>query len=180
MSAAAAERQLAALGYQAPASALSHLAALANQSTRRGRVQAILLPTLLDWLSDTPDPDAGLLQYRRLSEALVDQRWFLGTLRDESAVAKRLMHVLGTSAYVPDLSLRAPEVIQAYADGPSGPKLLDVEPEGWPGPWWPRRAGSPIRPRPSPRRAPCAAASWPGSPRRTCSGCSTCARCVRR
>ncbi|CAJ1582118.1 bifunctional [glutamine synthetase] adenylyltransferase/[glutamine synthetase]-adenylyl-L-tyrosine phosphorylase [[Mycobacterium] wendilense] len=130
MSAAAAERQLAALGYQAPASALSHLAALANQSTRRGRVQAILLPTLLDWLSDTPDPDAGLLQYRRLSEALVDQRWFLGTLRDESAVAKRLMHVLGTSAYVPDLLLRAPEVIQAYADGPSGPKLLDVEPEG--------------------------------------------------
>ncbi|MDT5161227.1 MAG: [glutamine synthetase] adenylyltransferase / [glutamine synthetase]-adenylyl-L-tyrosine, partial [Mycobacterium sp.] len=42
---------------------------------------------------------------------------------------KRLMHVLGTSAYVPDLLLRAPEVIQLYADGPNGPKLLDVEPE---------------------------------------------------
>lgn len=130
MSADAAERQLAALGYQAPASALSHLAALSNQSTRRGRVQTILLPTLLDWLSDTPDPDAGLLQYRRLSEGLGEYRWFLATLRDESAVAKRLMRVLGTSAYVPELLLRAPEVIQAYADGPSGPKLLDVDPEG--------------------------------------------------
>ena len=130
MSAEAAERQLAALGYQSPQSALTHLAALANQSGRRGRVQSVLLPTLLDWLSDTPDPDAGLLQYRRLSESLAEQRWFLSTLRDEGAVAKRLMHVLGTSAFVPDLLLRAPEVIQAYADGPTGPKLLEVEPEG--------------------------------------------------
>jgi [glutamine synthetase] adenylyltransferase / [glutamine synthetase]-adenylyl-L-tyrosine phosphorylase len=129
MSAEAAERQLAALGYQAPRSALTHLAALTNQSGRRGRVQAVLLPTLLDWLSDTPDPDGGLLAYRRLSEAMAEQRWFLATLRDESAVAKRLMRVLGTSAYVPDLLLRAPEVIQAYADGPTGPKLLDTDPE---------------------------------------------------
>ncbi|GFG75498.1 bifunctional [glutamine synthetase] adenylyltransferase/[glutamine synthetase]-adenylyl-L-tyrosine phosphorylase [Mycobacterium botniense] len=128
MTPAAAERQLAALGYEGPQSALSHLAALIGQSGRRGRVQAVLLPKLLDWLSDTPDPDGGLLAYRRLSEALAGQRWFLPTLRDESAVAKRLMRVLGTSAYVPELLMRAPEVIQQYGDGPSGPKLLDVEP----------------------------------------------------
>jgi glutamate-ammonia-ligase adenylyltransferase len=127
---AAAERQLAALGYEGPQSALTHLAALVNSSGRRGRVQAVLLPRLLDWLSDTPDPDSGLLAYRRISEALADQRWYLSTLRDESAVAKRLMRVLGTSAFVPDLLLRAPEVIQQYADGPTGPKLLDVDPEG--------------------------------------------------
>jgi glutamate-ammonia-ligase adenylyltransferase len=129
MTAEAAERQLAALGYQSPGSALTHLAAMANQSGRRGRVQSVLLPTLLDWLSDTPDPDGGLLAYRRVSEALIEQRWYLSTLRDESAVAKRLMHVLGTSAYVPELLMRAPEVIQSYADGPTGPKLLDVEPD---------------------------------------------------
>ncbi|HEV7418266.1 MAG TPA: bifunctional [glutamine synthetase] adenylyltransferase/[glutamine synthetase]-adenylyl-L-tyrosine phosphorylase [Mycobacterium sp.] len=126
---AAAERQLAALGYEGPQSALTHLAALTSHGGRRGRVQRVLLPTLLDWLSDTPDPDAGLLAYRRLSDALSDQRWFLSTLRDEGAVAKRLMRVLGTSAFVPDLLLRAPEVIQQYADGPQGPKLLEVEPE---------------------------------------------------
>ena len=51
------------------------------------------------------------------------------TLRDEGAVAKRLMRVLGTSAYVPELLMRAPEVIQHYADGPNGPKLLEVEPD---------------------------------------------------
>src|SRR6185312_10974180 len=129
MSPQAAERQLAALGYQAPQNALTHLAALTGASGRRGRVQSVLLPTLLDWLSATPDPDSGLLSYRKLSEALADQRWFLSTLRDEGAVAKRLMHVLGTSAYVPELLIRAPEVIQQYADGPAGPKLLDVATE---------------------------------------------------
>ena len=129
MTPAAAERQLAALGYEAPQSALTHLSALINQSGRRGRVQSVLLPRLLDWLSDTPDPDGGLLAYRRISEAMVVHRWYLSTLRDKPAVAKRLMHVLGTSAYVPDLLMRAPEVIQNYSDGPSGPKLLDVDPE---------------------------------------------------
>jgi glutamate-ammonia-ligase adenylyltransferase len=130
MSPVAAERQLAALGYEGPQSALTHLAALVNASGRRGRVQAVLLPRLLDWLSDTPDPDSGLLAYRRISEALSDQRWYLSTLRDESAVAIRLMRVLGTSAFVPELLMRAPEVIQQYADGPTGPKLLDVDPDG--------------------------------------------------
>ncbi len=128
MSPEAAERQLAALGYEGPQSALTHLSALVNAGGRRGRVQAVLLPRLLDWLSDTPDPDGGLLAYRRISEALSDQRWYLATLRDESAVAKRLMRVLGTSAYVPELLMRAPEVIASYADGPAGPKLLDTDP----------------------------------------------------
>jgi glutamate-ammonia-ligase adenylyltransferase len=129
MSAEAAERQLAALGYESPHNALTHLGALVNSSGRRGRVQSVLLPRLLDWLSNTPDPDGGLLAYRRVSEALVDQRWYLSTLRDESAVAKRLMRVLGTSAFVPELLMRAPEVIGQYADGPTGPKLLDVDPD---------------------------------------------------
>jgi [glutamine synthetase] adenylyltransferase / [glutamine synthetase]-adenylyl-L-tyrosine phosphorylase len=125
----AAERQIAALGYLAPQNALTHLAALTNQRRRRGRVQSVLLPTLLDWLSDTPDPDAGLLAYRRISEALSEVRWYLSTLRDEGAVAKRLMHVLGTSALVPELLMRVPEVIQLYGDSPDGPKLLDTEPD---------------------------------------------------
>lgn len=129
MSTEAAERQLAALGYEGPQSALTHLAALTGQSGRRGTVQQVLLPTLLDWLSDTPDPDAGLLSYRRISEELAEQRWYLSTLRDEGAVAKRLMRVLGTSAYIPELLMRAPEVIQLYADGPNGPKLLDGDPD---------------------------------------------------
>src|SRR5205807_1726179 len=118
----------AALGYESPHSALTHLAALINQSRRRGPVQSAPLPRLLDWLSDPPDPAGGLLACRRISEVTIPQRWHLSTLRDKPSVAKRLMHVLGTSAYVPELLMRAPEVVQNYSDGPSGPKLLDVEP----------------------------------------------------
>jgi [glutamine synthetase] adenylyltransferase / [glutamine synthetase]-adenylyl-L-tyrosine phosphorylase len=128
MTSQAAERQLAALGYEGPQTALNHMSVLVNQSGRRGRVQSVLLPRLLDWMSYAPDPDGGLLAYRRLSEALATQSWYLSTLRDKPAVAKRLMHVLGTSAYVPDLLMRAPEIIQQYGDGPAGPKLLETEP----------------------------------------------------
>ncbi|WP_231123331.1 bifunctional [glutamine synthetase] adenylyltransferase/[glutamine synthetase]-adenylyl-L-tyrosine phosphorylase [Mycobacterium asiaticum] len=124
----AAERQLAALGYEAPQAALKHMSALVNQSGRRGRVQAVLLPRLLDWLSYAPDPDGGLLAYRRLSEASATHTWYLSTLRDKPTVARRLMHVLGTSTFVPDLLMRVPEVIQDYGDRPSGPKLLETEP----------------------------------------------------
>jgi glutamate-ammonia-ligase adenylyltransferase len=130
MTSEAAERQLAALGYEGPQTALKHMSALVNQSGRRGRVQSVLLPRLLDWMSYAPDPDGGLLAYRRLSEALATQRWYLATLRDKPSVAKRLMHVLGTSGYVTDLLMRAPEVIQHYSDGPAGPKLLETEPAG--------------------------------------------------
>jgi glutamate-ammonia-ligase adenylyltransferase len=122
-------RQLSALGYVSPENALNHLRALTSGSSRRGRLQTLLLPTLLDWLGDTPDPDHGLLSYRRLSDTLGATPWYLRTLRDEGAVAKRLMTVLGTSAYLPDLLIRAPEVIRLYADGPSGPRLLEVAPD---------------------------------------------------
>ncbi|BAX93262.1 glutamate-ammonia-ligase adenylyltransferase [Mycobacterium shigaense] len=127
MTAEAAERQLAALGYEGPQTALKHMSALVNQSGRRGRVQSVLLPRLLNWLSYAPDPDGGLLAYRRLSEALASETWYLATLRDKPAVAKRLMHVLGTSMYVPDLLMRAPRVIESYGDAPGGPKLLQTD-----------------------------------------------------
>ncbi|MDQ2723547.1 MAG: bifunctional [glutamine synthetase] adenylyltransferase/[glutamine synthetase]-adenylyl-L-tyrosine phosphorylase, partial [Actinomycetota bacterium] len=125
----AAVRQLAALGYVSPDNALNHLRALTEGVSRRGRLQAVLLPTLLDWLGDTPNPDGGLLAYRRLSDTLGETPWYLRTLRDEGAVAQRLMTVLGTSAYLPDLLIRAPEVVRLYADGASGPRLLEVTPE---------------------------------------------------
>lgn len=125
----AAVRQLAALGYAAPEHALGHLRALTGGVSRKGRIQALLLPTLLVWLGDTPDPDAGLLAYRRVSEGLTDQDWYLRVLRDEGAVGQRLMIVLGSSAYLPDLLINAPETIRMYADGPEGPLLLRTQPE---------------------------------------------------
>ncbi|MGW9308461.1 bifunctional [glutamine synthetase] adenylyltransferase/[glutamine synthetase]-adenylyl-L-tyrosine phosphorylase [Saccharomonospora azurea] len=108
--------RLAALGYLAPDGALRHIDALTSGVSRRAAIQETLLPVLLDLLADTPDPDGGLLSYRRVSEALADTPWYLRVLRDEAAVVERLAFLLGTSKLVPDLLVRAPEVLQRLGD----------------------------------------------------------------
>ncbi|MGV9672010.1 bifunctional [glutamine synthetase] adenylyltransferase/[glutamine synthetase]-adenylyl-L-tyrosine phosphorylase [Gordonia sp. NPDC003504] len=123
-----AERRLAALGYAQPERALSHIRALASAPGRRGQVQLLILPQLLEHIGDTPDPDAGLLNYRRLCEEM-DNDWFLRLLRDDGVVAERLMKVLGTSEFIANLLMRSPEVIHLYSDGANGPKLCEARPE---------------------------------------------------
>ncbi len=125
----AAKLQLAALGYRYPDRAFEHLASLAAGSSRKARIQAILLPTLMGWLSATADPDAGLLNYRRLSEAAFDATWFLRMLRDEGIVGQRLMQILGTSPYTAELIIAAPESVKQLSDGATGPKLLETSPQ---------------------------------------------------
>ncbi len=124
-----AERRLAALGYAKPERALSHIRALASAVGRRGQIQLLILPSLLEWIGRTPDPDAGLLNYRRLCEEMVGEEWFIRLLRDDGVVAERLMKVLGTSEFIADLLMRSPEVIHLYSDGANGPKLCEVRPE---------------------------------------------------
>ncbi|AKK03591.1 bifunctional [glutamine synthetase] adenylyltransferase/[glutamine synthetase]-adenylyl-L-tyrosine phosphorylase [Corynebacterium epidermidicanis] len=125
----AAKRQLAALNYQFPDRAYEHLSALAAGSSRKAKLQAILLPTLMGWLADTADPDAGLLNYRKLSDVAYDRQWFLRMLRDEGVVGQRLMHILGTSPYISDLLLATPDAVKLLRDGANGPMLLETDPE---------------------------------------------------
>ncbi len=108
--------RLAALGYTSPEGALHHIQALTEGVSRRAAIQGALLPVLLDLFASTPNPDAGLLAYRRVSEALAQTPWYLRLLRDEGAVAERLATLLGTAKLIPDLLVRAPEVLQLYAD----------------------------------------------------------------
>ena len=121
------QRQLAALGYAKPDRAVAHIRALVSQPGRRGQIQALLLPTLLEHISGTPDPDAGLLNYRRLADELTERDWFLRLLRDDGVVAERLMRVLGTSEFIADLLMRSPDVIALYSTGAKGPKLIEVD-----------------------------------------------------
>jgi len=111
-----AEARLAALGFAAPDGALRHIEVLTSGVSRRAAIQGALLPALLDLLAGTPDPDGGLLAYRRVSEALASTPWYLRVLRDEGAVVERLAQLLGTSKLVPDLIVRAPEVLQLLGD----------------------------------------------------------------
>ena len=129
LSADAVKAQLAALGYRHPARAHDHLTALVKGTSRRAKLQAILLPSLMHWLGGTADPDAGLLNYRKLSEAAEDKSWFLRMLRDEGVVSQRLMQILGTSPYASELIIAAPEVVKLFGDGSSGPRLLEAAPD---------------------------------------------------
>ncbi|GGM54406.1 glutamate-ammonia-ligase adenylyltransferase [Longimycelium tulufanense] len=113
---AAARQRLSALGYTSPDGALRHIQALTAGVSRRAAIQGALLPVLLDLLANTPDPDGGLLAYRRVSEALAETPWYLRLLRDEGAVVERLALLLGTARTVPDLLVRAPEVLRLLSD----------------------------------------------------------------
>jgi len=112
----AARQRLEALGYSDPADALRHLQALSSGVTRRAAIQRTLLPVLLGWFADAPDPDAGLLAFRRMSDALGTTPWYLRLLRDESLAAQRLATILASSRYASDLLMRAPEGVQMLAD----------------------------------------------------------------
>jgi len=112
----AAEQRLEALGYLDPQSALRHLAALTAGVSRRAAIQRTLLPVLLGWFADAPDPDSGLLGFRRVSDALGATHWYLRLLRDESAAAERLARILATSRYATDLLMQAPDSVAMLAD----------------------------------------------------------------
>ncbi|MGW2314583.1 bifunctional [glutamine synthetase] adenylyltransferase/[glutamine synthetase]-adenylyl-L-tyrosine phosphorylase, partial [Actinomadura luteofluorescens] len=107
----AARIRLEALGYADPAGALRHIEALTSGVSRRAAIQRTLLPVMLGWFADAPDPDAGLLGFRQVSDALGTTPWYLRLLRDEVTVAERMAWVLGSSRYATDLLLRAPEAV---------------------------------------------------------------------
>ncbi|WP_432005876.1 bifunctional [glutamine synthetase] adenylyltransferase/[glutamine synthetase]-adenylyl-L-tyrosine phosphorylase [Streptomyces parvus] len=121
LSAKAAAIRLEALGYADPAAALRHLEALSSGVTRKAAIQRTLLPVLLGWFADSADPDAGLLGFRKVSDALGKTPWYLRLLRDEGAAAENLARVLSAGRLAPDLLMRAPEAVAILGD-PEGLK----------------------------------------------------------
>ncbi|UQX00892.1 bifunctional [glutamine synthetase] adenylyltransferase/[glutamine synthetase]-adenylyl-L-tyrosine phosphorylase [Streptomyces sp. RerS4] len=116
LSSRAAGQRLEALGYADPVAALRHLEALASGVSRKAAIQRTLLPVLLGWFADSADPDAGLLNFRKVSDALGKTPWYLRLLRDEGAAAENLARVLSAGRLAPDLLLRAPEAVALLGD----------------------------------------------------------------
>ena len=112
----AAGQRLEALGFSDPKRALADIQALTSGVSRRASIQRSLLPAMLDWMAESPMPDAGLHAFRRVSETLGDSPWYLRHLRDEGTAAERLAQVLGSSRYVAELLMRAPEAVAILGD----------------------------------------------------------------
>ncbi len=120
----AARARLAAIGYRDPDGALRHIAALTEGLSRRAAIQRQLLPVMLGWFADGPDPDAGLLAFRKLSDTLGSTHWYLKLLRDSQAAGHRLAQLLSTSRYVADALARAPEAVVWLGSD------VEIEPRG--------------------------------------------------
>ncbi|GGY85833.1 glutamate-ammonia-ligase adenylyltransferase [Streptomyces nitrosporeus] len=131
LSAEAAVVRLEALGYADPTAALRHLEALSSGVSRKAAIQRTLLPVLLGWFADSADPDAGLLGFRQVSDALGKTPWYLRLLRDEGAAAENLARVLSAGRLAPDLLMRAPEAVALLGDPeglrPRGREHLEQE-----------------------------------------------------
>lgn len=127
----AAMARIRALGFDDPRSALGHIEALTTGTSRAVEIQRQLMPAMLEWFADGPNPDFGLLSFRQLSEALGDSSWYLRALRDEGYMAQRFAKVASTSRYVVDLLKRAPQSVRWLASTdqlrlPEGPELADA------------------------------------------------------
>lgn len=112
---AAADR-LRLAGYRDTRGALGHITALTAGVSRRSQIQSHILPVLLGWLAEGPSPDAGLLRFRRLSEAIGKSHWYMGLLRDSSRVAHRLCTILSLSPYIAQRLEHVPEAVQWLDD----------------------------------------------------------------
>ncbi len=127
LSSQAAVARLEALGYRDPAGALRHIEALTTGVTRKAAIQRALAPAMLGWFADAPRPDAGLLAFRQVSEALGASPWYLRLLRDDSNVAWRMARLLASGRYAAGLLLRAPAAVAMLADDA---ELAPREPAG--------------------------------------------------
>ena len=95
---------------------MASLRALTSGLSRRATLMRAMLPVMLPWLAEAPDPDGGLAALRVLAEALGDRAAFYGMVRDNPAAAELLCTVLGTSRLLGDLLARHPELLTAMAD----------------------------------------------------------------
>ena len=94
-----ARERLRGIGYRDPAGAIRHIGSLTEGVSRRAAIQRQLLPVMLGWFAEGPDPDGALLAFRKISDSLGSTHWYLKLLRDSGAAAERLAHILSASVY---------------------------------------------------------------------------------
>ncbi|GAA3209752.1 bifunctional [glutamine synthetase] adenylyltransferase/[glutamine synthetase]-adenylyl-L-tyrosine phosphorylase [Oerskovia jenensis] len=127
----AAKARFQAIGYRDPAGAMRHVLALTEGVSRRAAIQRQLLPVMLGWFAEGADPDAGLLNFRKLSEELGSTHWYLKLLRDSGSAAYRLATLLSSSRYMADALSRSPESVAWPGDdadlAPRGAERLAKE-----------------------------------------------------
>lgn len=123
----AADERLAAFGFSDLRRARAGLAELTRGLSRASRLMQQLLPLMLEWLSESPDPDLGLTELRNLVDAVGDQANLVTTFRENPTAAQHLCTVLGTSRVLADILTREPEALGTYKDETKSPETIAKE-----------------------------------------------------
>jgi len=118
--------RLAAFGFTSAQQTQAALAELTRGLTRTSRLMQQVLPLLLEWLSETPDPDGGLLGLRNLAWGQHRADGLVRMFRDAPDGARRLCLLLGSSRMVGFGLEHHPDVVTDLAD-PDRPVALTRE-----------------------------------------------------
>lgn len=108
----AAATRLAAFGFSDGERTRQAVTELTRGLTRSSRLMAQVMPLLLDWLSTSPDPDAGLLGLRQLASGPTRTLALARAFRDSPETARRLCTLVGTSAIMTSVLAREPDLIE--------------------------------------------------------------------
>ena len=111
-----AETRLVAFGFTDPARTRQAVRELTRGLSRSSRLMRQLMPLLLEWLSESPDPDLGLLGLRKLSSGPQRATELATAFRDSPEAARRLCAVLGTSGLLGETLEHHPDLIPALGD----------------------------------------------------------------
>jgi len=103
--------RLAAFGFSDAARTHQALHELTRGLTRSSRLMQQMLPLLLAWLSESPDPDVGLLGLRVLATGEQQATELAVAFRESPEVARRLCLVLGTSRLLAQTLEHQPDMI---------------------------------------------------------------------
>lgn len=107
------EARLSAFGFADATRTRAALRELTTGLTRSSRLMQQLMPLLLGWLSEAPDPDLGLLGLRRLASGRHRADQLTVAFRESPEVARRLCVLLGTSRLLADVLERHPAEVAA-------------------------------------------------------------------
>ena len=116
LSAEAVETRLAAFGFTDARRTRQALAELTRGLTRSSRLMQQMLPLLLEWLSESPDPDLGLLGLRLLTTGEHRARELAVAFRESPEAARRLCVLVGTSRRLTQTLEHHPDLIPALGN----------------------------------------------------------------
>jgi glutamate-ammonia-ligase adenylyltransferase len=113
----AVKARLAAFGFTDATRTRQALAELTRGLTRSSRLMQQMLPLLLGWLAESPDPDLGLLGLRLLASGDEHRTGELAAaFRESPEAARRLCILLGTSRRLTQTLEHHPDLIADLAD----------------------------------------------------------------